>query len=466
MNRPIVTVIIPVYNVESYLEKAVDSVISQTLTNWEMYLVDDGSTDQSGEICDRLAYADSRIHVLHQENQGAYAARNAAIDLAEGKYLFFMDADDWAIPEMLYEMVCLAEHYYLDAWAGRPIDNKGRRLSSFGQIRMKPAEMTAEMPEDQCAQLTIAGFYIETYYTDTDYYIQKQCVSSRVYGDKYEFREHAHELFDCNLLYTPWNKLYLASYIREHDIRFPGVHWDDFPFNLEVIRNVERVTVTDKAYYHFIRKREDSESEKYNENLYLEREAENQKLIGLYEGWDTQARLDFPGTQSLLTVLEHETEETAGEEPSAEDSDVSDAAGTQASADAEPSADEAETEAVISFRDSVLQEEDPSMQFPPPAAMEFLARRYLERIVGCVENVTNEQCTLTKKEKREEISKIISADPVRTALKTARPKSLHMKLMLVPIRMKSTGLTYLEGSLISRVKSRNGRLFARPKDNR
>ena len=77
--------------VRGYVEKAYDSICSQTLTNWEMFLVDDGSTDGTSEICDILASDDSRIHVIHQENQGAAGARNAAIENATGKYLYFLD---------------------------------------------------------------------------------------------------------------------------------------------------------------------------------------------------------------------------------------------------------------------------------------------------------------------------------------------------------------------------------------
>ena len=264
MERPIVSVIIPVYNAENTIEKAVDSICSQTLIDWELFIVNDGSTDRSGFICDSLAEDDSRITVIHQENQGPAAARNAALGKVKGKYLYFMDADDWASSEMLYEMVCLAENYFLDAWAGTPVDNSGRRLGAIGQIIKDPSNLKADIPEDKCAQMVIAGYYIQTYYSETEYYVQKQCAFSKVFADRSEFRDEAHILFDRNLLYTPWNKLYLTSYIRENNFTFPNVHWDDFPFNLDVIRHIERVTVTDRAYYHFIRSRGDSESEKYS----------------------------------------------------------------------------------------------------------------------------------------------------------------------------------------------------------
>ena len=96
-----VSVIMPVYKVEAYVAKAMDSVIAQrtsdgrTFEDWELIAVDDGSPDKSGEICDAYAKQDSRIRVIHQANAGAPAARNRAIDQARGKYLMFLDSDDY-----------------------------------------------------------------------------------------------------------------------------------------------------------------------------------------------------------------------------------------------------------------------------------------------------------------------------------------------------------------------------------
>ena len=101
-----------------------------------------------------------------------------------------------------------------------------------------------------------------------------------------------------------------------------------------------------------------------------------------------------------------------------------------------------------------------------PEIREFLARRYIERVIGCVENVTNRNCTLTPKEKKAQIKKMISSQSAREAVKIAKPNSKYMKLMLMPIKWNNTPLTYLEGKLISRVKSGNTKLFARLKANR
>ena len=101
MKSPIISVIIPVYNVEAFLHRCVDSVTSQTFHDIEILLIDDGSTDSSGQLCDALALTDSRIHVFHKENGGAGDARNTGIDHALGEYLIFFDSDDYVDEDML-----------------------------------------------------------------------------------------------------------------------------------------------------------------------------------------------------------------------------------------------------------------------------------------------------------------------------------------------------------------------------
>lgn len=112
-----ISVIVPVYEVADYLEKCVESIQNQTFSDTEIILIDDGSSDQSGEICDRLALKDHRIKVIHQSNQGVSAARNAGIDVAAGKYLMFIDADDYIEPQMLEKLYLIAEKYSADVVA-------------------------------------------------------------------------------------------------------------------------------------------------------------------------------------------------------------------------------------------------------------------------------------------------------------------------------------------------------------
>ena len=347
-----VSIIMPVYKVEEYVGKAIESIQAQTLTDWEFLIVDDGTPDRSGEICDEYAAKDERIRVIHKENGGAPSARNLAIDMAKGEYLYFLDSDDWAEPTMLEEMYHLAKR-----------DN---------------------------AQLVVAGFYIDTYIGNGEYMTDDYVVEDAVYSSREEFRRNAYKLFDKNLLYTPWNKLFEAKYIMENNLRFPTTFWDDFPFNLSIVRNVERVTVTSGQYYHFLRARTESETAAYRPGMYEKREEEHGWMQELYRYWK---------------VADH-------------------------------------------------------------ASTEMVARRYVERFIGCVENVTNPKSGMSEKEKRQEIRKMLENPRLDKSLKIARPRSGYMKIMLLPIKWKSTLLTYLEAKVITLVKTKNTKLFTKLKVGR
>ena len=111
---PLITVVVPVYQVKKYLNECVDSLLVQTYTNLEILLVDDGSTDGSETVCDEYATKDARVRVIHQENQGPSAARNAGIDQARGKYIAFVDSDDVALPDFIKVLYGLLEKYQAD----------------------------------------------------------------------------------------------------------------------------------------------------------------------------------------------------------------------------------------------------------------------------------------------------------------------------------------------------------------
>ncbi|MBO5128772.1 MAG: glycosyltransferase family 2 protein [Oscillospiraceae bacterium] len=104
-----ISVIIPVYNVEKYLAECIDSVLCQSYTDYEIILVDDGATDSSGEMCDEYALKDSRIRVIHQPNGGLSAARNTGLRAARGEYVYFLDSDDYIEPCALEDLLGLAE---------------------------------------------------------------------------------------------------------------------------------------------------------------------------------------------------------------------------------------------------------------------------------------------------------------------------------------------------------------------
>lgn len=104
MSKPLVSIIIPVYNVELYLSKCIDSILAQSFTDWECILVDDGSKDKSGSICDNYALKDNRIKVIHQNNSGVSVARQVGIDNVCGEYSIHIDPDDWVESNMIEEL--------------------------------------------------------------------------------------------------------------------------------------------------------------------------------------------------------------------------------------------------------------------------------------------------------------------------------------------------------------------------
>lgn len=114
MNQPLVSIIVPCYKVEQYLPNCIESVLNQSYHNWELILVDDGSPDRSGEICDEYAMKDKRIKVIHKENAGVAAARNSGIEIATGDFATYLDGDDFLHPDCLKALVYIAEKQHVD----------------------------------------------------------------------------------------------------------------------------------------------------------------------------------------------------------------------------------------------------------------------------------------------------------------------------------------------------------------
>lgn len=109
--KPLISIIVPVYNVETYLAKCVDSILAQTYTNLEIFLVNDGSSDCCGKLCDEYAKEDKRIKVIHKKNGGLSDARNVAIDVATGEFITFIDSDDYVTDDYIMTLYSLIEKY-------------------------------------------------------------------------------------------------------------------------------------------------------------------------------------------------------------------------------------------------------------------------------------------------------------------------------------------------------------------
>ena len=115
MNTPRLSIIVPVYNVEKYIHSCINSILNQHFSDFELILVDDGSTDNCGKICDEYASSDKRVRIIHQENGGVSAARNKGIDVSQGEIIGFVDSDDIICADMYQKMVDFMDVHQLDA---------------------------------------------------------------------------------------------------------------------------------------------------------------------------------------------------------------------------------------------------------------------------------------------------------------------------------------------------------------
>lgn len=211
--NPKVSIIIPVYNAEKHIRRCIESVLKQDFVDFELILMNDGSKDSSGEICDEYAKNDSRIIVIHKENTGVSDTRNQAISMARGEYLQFLDSDDWIIPEATGLLVRMADEHQCDMVIADFYRVVGERLSQKGQIRENEV-------------LTREAFAMEMMENPADFY----------YG-------------------VLWNKLYKKNLIQEHRLFMDkDISWcEDFIFNMEYIRHVTKVYALHVPIYYYVK---------------------------------------------------------------------------------------------------------------------------------------------------------------------------------------------------------------------
>lgn len=213
--QPMVSIIVPIYNAEQYLRRCVDSILNQEYTDYELLLVNDGSTDASGDICEEYGDQDPRVIVIQKENTGVSDSRNRAIDRARGKYLQFLDSDDWITPDATRLFVRAAEEYGCDMVISDFYRVVGERLSPKGDIEeegvLTREEFAAHMMENP------ADFY---------------------YG-------------------VLWNKLYRRDIVEEHKLRMDtDISWcEDFMFNLEYIRYAKVFYALHAPIYYYVKRK-------------------------------------------------------------------------------------------------------------------------------------------------------------------------------------------------------------------
>lgn len=208
----LVSIIVPVYNVEEYLDKCVQSLVRQTYSNLEIILIDDGATDSSGSVCDKWASKDERVKVIHTENRGLSAARNTGIDNSVGYFLCFVDSDDWIEPDMVSSLVeniilCNAD------------------ISSCG------------LKKD---------------------YDEQKIVFNKQLGDKViKQKQMFHEILcNENVYGYVCNKLFLREIVN--NLRFDETLFsqEDMDFTMKYLEKCKKCVYTESEYYHYRQRRE------------------------------------------------------------------------------------------------------------------------------------------------------------------------------------------------------------------
>lgn len=201
-----VSIIIPVYNVEKYLAECLDSVINQTYSNLQIIVIDDGSTDSSGQICDEYASKDNRITVIHQVNAGAANAKNTGLDNVKGDYVTFVDSDDWVELNWIETMVNAMEKYDVDVVECR-----------FDKVYVNTSELRGNYKD---------GEILSTF----EYFKQ--------YNENW-------------LSAIFWNKLFKASLTKDIRFRKERRCIDDEFYTYKVVSNAEKMARVSDVLYHY-----------------------------------------------------------------------------------------------------------------------------------------------------------------------------------------------------------------------
>ncbi|MGN0939290.1 MAG: glycosyltransferase family 2 protein [Selenomonas sp.] len=226
---PAVSVIMPVYNAEKYLGTAIESVLAQSLSDFDLILVDDGSEDRSPEICDAYAAKDDRIHVLHKKNGGICDARNKGMDMAHGKYVAFIDNDDVYSPNLLKDNYALAEKYHAD------VVKYGCRC-----LRLRGDELVRE----------------ETFsMKEESVFFQK---------DISECYPRIHSSGINNFV---WNGIYQREFLLKYQLQYDTQYkfgFEDLAFNLQIYSHMKCLAVNPQIYYTWNRRLGESTSTKFD----------------------------------------------------------------------------------------------------------------------------------------------------------------------------------------------------------
>ena len=223
--KPLLTVVIPVYNVEKYLKRCVESVIAQDWKKYEILLVDDGSTDHSPQICDNYVKTYDFISVIHKENGGLSEARNTGLSQAKGEYVYFPDSDDWIEPDTF---IALSE----------ALESQKFDIISFNREFVKSEE-----------DAIVSDSVVTIVFEGKDAFV--------------EMLKHSYITGFAN------DKIYRKALFMDHDILFPkGKYYEDLGTNYKLFLSAKKVYATNQKYYHYLIDNPDSITQSWNEKKF------------------------------------------------------------------------------------------------------------------------------------------------------------------------------------------------------
>jgi len=268
---PRVSIIVPIYNGAKYIHKCMEMIINQTFKDFELIIVNDGSTDNSFEMCNEFAKIDKRIKLVSKKNEGTWAARNRGIDVSLGKYIIFFDCDDW------YEENLLKEMY--------------------------------ELIYKNDVDLVIAG--------QTNVFVDKNGKTIRrttVLPNKYFFKTKDEILSNYILLRkeeigdTLWNKIYKSEIIKKYNLKFENYkRGEDTIFNANYYEHIDSCIVMGKAFYNYRIENENPVWLKYSENYLSIVAKENGTIVNKLKEWGKYDRpaIEYQSTHFTYRIIEY-----------------------------------------------------------------------------------------------------------------------------------------------------------------
>ncbi|MBE5943568.1 MAG: glycosyltransferase [Lachnospiraceae bacterium] len=270
--QPLISIIMPIYNAELYIDAAINSVIQQTFKDWELILVDDASKDNSYNICKEWAEKDSRITVRHlSTNKGAGNARNVGMDLSKGRYITFMDADD-TLDKGLYESV-----------------TSGINQETVLYSKQDPKKHKTKKEERIVTDTDMVVWGVtEEYYNHKGKHTGSNILSleDAVYNTPEMVRRKVIRLEDRTLFGYQWNHLYKREIIKDNNIRFEKVTlYEDYFFNLKVIEHINTMIVSSNCGYHYYKRENQSLTNTYVPEYYKLSRRRVESMYETYKRW-------------------------------------------------------------------------------------------------------------------------------------------------------------------------------------